>query len=98
MWLIAGVFGVMASALGFVARNIGHQRGAILQSRLNEKTREVERLASEARATAAALEEQQRPRVLTPEQRSRFKAALAGKFSGSVGLEYPVGDSDAHGS
>jgi hypothetical protein len=95
VWLIAALFSVVAIAFGFFARRIGYHRGAILLSRLDEKTREVERLASAAGAKAAALEEQQRPRTLTPEQGIRFKAALAGKFRGSVVLEYSVGDSEA---
>ena len=55
VWLVAGLFGVAAIALGFVARGISQHRGVLVQARFDKSTEALSRtVEEEARKRADA--------------------------------------------
>jgi len=57
VWIIAGIFGVMAIALGFVARGISHHRSGLVQARSDEAIRQRDEIVAAARRDAALAKE-----------------------------------------
>ncbi len=93
LWILAGIFTVMAVLLGLAARGVAQYKARILEQQLAKaleerdvKAREVEKLATEAKREVTTIREQQKPRTLTPEQRGKFIELLARGPKGKVYL------------
>ena len=105
-WLFAAGVGLLGLLSGYAAYVIGRHRGEVEQTilqdklsttreELDEKNRELEKTAGEARQKAAEVEARQMPRRLTTDQRTKLLSLLSSEKGMAVTITSPLGDLEA---